>query len=117
VIPLANLGHNISPYRMEEQPDVQQNLDLVMRALHRAHQDWPHREDIEFYASKNPGLFPYESVEACEMAIADYHRQEIEQSNIRDISRTIQFRALTAFLDRHMPEQDDFFQRQSPKRS
>lgn len=84
---------------------------MTMRALNRSLAEWPDRDDIEFYAAKNPRYFPYDSVEAAQVEIAKYHQNEIEKSRISDIARTIQFRAVTGFLMHTGALKDEYEQR------
>lgn len=90
----------------DPKPDT--DVDILLRALHRADQNWPNRWDLECYWEKHQYFRPFESIEEAEMAVQKFHERESVENGIWQISWDLREKAIEAFLDAHASTTDSF---------
>lgn len=88
----------------DPKPDA--DVEILLRALHRADQNWPDRQDIERYWEEQQSFRPFASVEEAEIAIEKFHDHESVEARISQIGWRLRERAIDVFLDAHAPTSD-----------
>lgn len=83
----------------DPKPDT--DVDTLLRALHRADQNWPNRSDLEQFWEEHRHFRPFESIEEAEIAVQKLHERESAESGIGQVSWSLRERTIGAFLDAH----------------
>ncbi len=92
----------------DSDPKSETDVDILLRALHRADQNWPNRGDLERYWEGHRYFRSFGSIEEAETAISNFHERESTESRIWDIGWHLREKALEAFLDAHVSKTDSF---------
>jgi hypothetical protein len=76
----------------DPKPDT--DVDILLRALHRADQNWPNREDLERYWEEHHYSRPFGSIEEAEMAVQKFHERESAENCIWQIGWNLREKAI-----------------------